>query len=232
MTPQSHSPVTLFPPIPLGVLPKNGLFQRHSSFVPATSPAMHPASGAIMRKIPPIAALVLAAALQPAWAQSPDAQSANARLGGGQSAKASDVSPAGSATYLEIALPEGAQKLDGFGERFLPIVADGRPTPIAAADLDGDDVDEIVVRGQVTGTSGALVVLRWEAAQKQFLPVDFIDDHDEKKPFLFTDNNSTVSLAKGGIEVKATRIDQSGRSASVLEKYRWDGGTLKYSEDH
>jgi hypothetical protein len=74
--------------------------------------------------------------------------------------------------------------------------------------------------------------LRWEAAQKQFLPVDFIDDRDEKKPFLFTDNNSTVSLAKGGVEVKVTRVDQSGRSAAVLEKYRWDNGTLKYSEDH
>jgi hypothetical protein len=75
-------------------------------------------------------------------------------------------------------------------------------------------------------------VFRWEPAQKQFLPVDFIDDHDDKKPFLFADNNSTISLAKGGIEVKITRVDQSGRSAVVLEKYRWDAGTLKYSEDH
>jgi hypothetical protein len=190
-----------------------------------------------MRNFLPIAALLLAAGLVPAWvppaaAQSPDTQSANARLGGGQSVKVSAVSPAEGATYLEIALPEGAQKLEGLGERFLPIVTGGRTVSIAAADLSGDSIDEIVVRGQVTGSSGALVVLRWDAAQKQFLPVDFIDDRDEKKPFLFTDNNSTVSLAKGGVEVKVTRVDQSGRSAAVLEKYRWDNGTLKYSEDH
>ncbi|HWK86789.1 MAG TPA: hypothetical protein VNQ34_04710 [Xanthobacteraceae bacterium] len=190
-----------------------------------------------MRNFLPIAALLLAAGLVPAWvppaaAQSPDTQSANARLGGGQSVKVSAVSPAEGATYLEIALPEGAQKLEGLGERFLPIVTGGRTVSIAAADLSGDSIDEIVVRGQVTGSSGALVVLRWDAAQKQFLPVDFIDDRDEKKPFLFTDNKSTVSLAKGGVEVKVTRVDQSGRSAAVLEKYRWDNGTLKYSEDH
>jgi hypothetical protein len=184
-----------------------------------------------MQKLLPIAA-VLFAALQPAAAQSPDAQSANARLGGGQSVKVSAVSPTEGAIYLEIALPEGPQKLEGLGERFLPIIAGGRPAPIAAADLSGDNIDEIVVRGQVTSGSSALVVLRWEPGQKQFMPVDFIDDRDDKKPFLFTDNSSTVSLAKGGIEVKVTRVDQSGRSAVVLEKYRWDNGTLKYSEDH
>lgn len=185
-----------------------------------------------MRKFLPLAAILFAAAMQPAWAQSADTQLANARLGGGQSVTVNAVKPPEGAAYLEIALPGGAQKLEGLGERFLPVVAGGKQTPIAAADLNGDNVDEIVVRGQVTGTSGALLVLRWDAAQKQFLPVDFIDDRDERKPFLFTDNNSTVSLAKGGIEVKVTRVDQSGRSATVLEKYRWDGDTLKYSEDH
>lgn len=185
-----------------------------------------------MRKFLPIAAILFAAAMQPAWAQSPDTQSANARLGGGQTVKVSAVKPSEGAAYVEIALPEGAQKLEGLGERFLPVVAGGRQTPLATADLNGDNIDEIVVRGQVTGTSAALIVLRWDAAQKQFLPVDFVDDRDEKKPFLFTDNSSTVSVAKGGIEVKITRVDQSGRSATVLEKYRWDGDTLKYSEDH
>jgi len=184
-----------------------------------------------MQKLLPIAALLFAA-LQPAAAQSPGAQSANARLGAGQSVRVSAVSPTEGPTYLEIALPEGAQKLEGLGERFLPIVISGRVAPIATADLSGDSIDEIIVRGQVTGSSSALVVLRWEAARKQFLPVDFIDDRDEKKPFLFTDNSSTVSLAKGGIEVKVSRVDQSGRSATVLEKYRWDNGALKYSEDH
>ncbi len=182
-----------------------------------------------MRKFLPIAAVLFAAAMPSAWAQSQDA---NVRLGGGQTVKVSAVKPPEGATYVEIALPEGAQKLEGLGDRFLPVVAGGRQTSLAAADLNGDSIDEIVVRGQVTDSAGALLVLRWDAAQKQFLPVDFINDHDEKKPFLFTDNNSTVSVAKGGIEVKVTRVDQSGRSATILEKYRWDGDTLKYSEDH
>jgi len=192
-----------------------------------------------MRKIPSIAAAFLAAAMYSAFAYPASAQVAQGqavqgkvRLGGGASADVTAGKPAEGAAYLEIALPAGPQKLDGLGDQFLPLLSGGRKTTLVTADLDGDGTDEIVVRGQVSPSASAILVFRWNAEQKQFLPVDFINDQQDKKPFLFADNNSHVSVAKGGIEIKVTRTDQSGRTAVIAEKYRWDSDSIKYTEDH
>lgn len=176
-----------------------------------------------------MAAAFLAAAAYPAFAET---ASASARLGGGKTAAVNAVKPAEGATYLEIALPTGTQKLDGLGEQFLPLRVRGRDASVVAADFDKDGVDEIVIRGQVTASDGAVIVLRWDASRNEFLPAAITNSDDNTKPFLFAANSSTVAVENSRIEVHLTRVDQSGRRAQVVERYHWDGNGLKYFEDH
>jgi hypothetical protein len=186
-------------------------------------------SGVFMRPFLSIAAVFFAAAVYPAFAQN---TSANARLGGGKTVTVNAVKPAEGAAYLEIALPSGTQKLDGLGDQFMPLKSGGREAALVAADFNKDGIDEIVVRGQVTSTESAIIVFQWNAAQSQFLPIEITNAGDNRKPFLFTDNKSSVSIENNRIEVHLTRVDRSGRSAQVVERYRWDGDGLKYFEDH
>ena len=101
-------------------------------------------------------------------------------------------------------------------------------------DLNGDGIDEIVVRGSVTSDASAVIVYRWDGDRGEYLPTDFTaDNQDEGKPFLFVDADSTVSVDRAGvIEVRATRTDQSGRTNSIIERYRWDGDGFKYAADN
>jgi hypothetical protein len=186
-------------------------------------------TGAFMRTYRLIAAVIIAAAVYPVFAQT---MSASARLPGGKSAAVNAVKPAEGAAYIEIALPSGTQKLDGLGDQFMPLRSGGKETTVVTADLNKDGIDEIVVRGQVTSTEGAILVFKWDATRNEFLPVDITNDGGDKKPFLFADNGSIVSIEKNMIEVRLTRVDQSGRKAEVTERYRWDGDGLKYFEDH
>ncbi len=181
-----------------------------------------------MPKFPFIAAALLALAL-PASAQS---MSATARLGGGKTVIVNAAKSAEGTAYIEVALPEGTQKIEGLGDRFMPLKSNGRETTLIAADINGDGVDEIIARAAITSTASALLVYQWDAEQKQFFPVLFTDSQDEDKPFLFTDQNSTVSVEKNMIVVNVTRVDQSGRSARIVERYNWDGDGIKYFEDH
>jgi hypothetical protein len=176
-----------------------------------------------------MAAAFLAAAAYPAFAET---ASASARLGGGKTAAVNAVKPAEGATYLEIALPTGTQKLDGLGEQFLPLRVRGRDTSVVAAEFDKDGSDEIVIRGLVTPSDGAVIVLRWDASRNEFLPAAITNSDENTKPFLFAANSSTVAIENDRIEVHLTRIDQSGRRAQIVERYHWDGDGLKYFEDH
>lgn len=175
------------------------------------------------------AALCFAAAVQPASAQ---ITSATARLGSGRSVNVNAVKPPEGSAYIEVALPEGPQKLEGLGEQFMPMKSGGREATLVTADLNGDGVDEIIVRAMVTSTASAILVYQWNAEQKQYFPVQITDSMDQDKPFLFADVSSAVSINKGGIEVNVTRVDQSGRRAQILERYRWDGDRIRYTEDH
>jgi hypothetical protein len=181
----------------------------------------------MMPKFPLIAAALLALAL-PASAQT----GATARIGGGKSVNVTAGKTPEGAAYIEIALPEGAQKIEGLGDRFVPLKANGREMEIVAADINGDGVDEIIARAAITSSASALLVYQWDAEQKQFFPVLFTNSENDDKPFLFTDQNSSVSVEKNVIVVNVTRVDQSGRSARIVEKYHWDGDGIKYFEDH
>lgn len=76
-------------------------------------------------------------------------------------------------------------------------------------------------------------MFRWSAEDGQYLPVPFTNDRGEDQNFLFVDAKSPVALNKNGsIEVKVERVDQSGRKATFIERYRWESGGYHYTEDH
>jgi hypothetical protein len=178
-----------------------------------------------------IATFFLLATALPAASQN---ATATARLGPGRTVTVTAVRAAGEPARLEIALPKGTQRFEGIGEQFLTIKSGGKDSVIVVADLNGDGVDEIVVRGSVTSDASAVIVYRWDGDRGEYLPTDFTaDDQDEGKPFLFVDAASTVTIDhSGAIEVSATRTDQSGRANSVVERYRWDGNGFKFAADN
>jgi hypothetical protein len=172
----------------------------------------------------------LATAL-PAASQS---ATATARLGPGQTVTITAVRTSGEPARLEIATPSGTQHFDGIGDQFLTLKSGGKDSIIVVTDLNGDGIDEIVVRGSVTADASAVIVYQWNSARREYLPLDFTaDDQGEGKPFLFVDATSTVMVDRSGmIEVSATRTDQSGRTSSVVERDRWDGTGFKYAADN
>ena len=178
-----------------------------------------------------LASFFLLATMLPAAAQS---ATATARLGQGQTVTVTALRATGEPARLEIALPKGMQRFDGIGEQFLTMKSGGKDSVIVVADLNGDGIDEIVVRGSVTADASAVIVYRWDADRGEYLPTDFTaEDEGEGKPFLFVDAASTVTVDRSGtIEVGATRTDQSGRTNSVVERYRWDGNGFKYAADN
>ncbi len=173
-----------------------------------------------------LAILFLLATALPAAAQS---ATATARLGPGQTVTVTAVRATGEPARLEIALPKGTQRFDGIGEQFLTMKSGGKDSIIVVADLNGDGIDEIVVRGSVTADASAVIVYRWDGDRGEYLPTDFTADDQ----FLFVEAASNVTVDRSGtIEVSATRTDQSGRTASIIERYRWDGNGFKYAADN
>jgi hypothetical protein len=193
-------------------------------------PASRPTGAIMPRPFVLAAALFIFAATTPVFAQN---ATATARLGGGQTATVNAVKEPDKVAYLDIALPKGPQRIDFIGDQLLPIKVSGRDSLLTVADLNGDGVDEIIVRGSISPETGSVLVFRWNAESGQFLPVIFTDDQNADKPFLFVAASSPVMLDKSGsIEIKVERVDQSGRKATILERYRWDGDGYRYAEDH
>ena len=159
--------------------------------------------------------------------------SATARMGSGQMVTVTAVRTAGQPARLEIATPSGTQHFDGIGEQFLTIKSGGKDGFIVVADMNGDGIDEIAVRGSVTSDASALIVYQWNGARREYLPLDFTgDNEDEGKPFLFVDAASSVTVNRGTIEVSTVRVDQSGRTNSFVERYRWEGNGFKFTADN
>ena len=180
--------------------------------------------------------IVLATLFFLATALSAAAQNATAtaRLGQGQTVTVTAIRAAGEPARLEIATPSGTQRFDGIGDQFLSMKSAGKDSIIVIADLNGDGIDEIMVRGSVTSDASAVIVYQWNAAKREYLPLDFTaEDQDEGKPFLFVDAASDVAIDRSGtIEVASKRTDQSGRTNSFVERYRWDGSGFKFAADN
>jgi hypothetical protein len=156
------------------------------------------------------------------------------RIGAGQAATASARLVDGEGVLLEIALPGGgAQSFPQLGEALVPI--NGRPggAGMLARDLNGDGVDEIVIRGSVPPERGAMLVFQWDRAAGEFVPVEFTDDRDRTNKFLVVDAKEPVILhGSGAIEAQFVAARPDGRRSAHVARYRWDGKGFVQSADN
>jgi hypothetical protein len=159
---------------------------------------------------------------------------ATARIGAGQAAGATARLVAGEGVLLEIALPNGiTQSFPQLGEALVPI--DGKPggAGLIARDLNGDGVDELVIRGSVPPERGAMLVFQWDRAAGEFVPVDFTDDRDRTNKFLVFDAKEPVILhGSGAIEAQFVAARPDGRRTAHVARYRWDGKGFIHTADN
>jgi hypothetical protein len=159
---------------------------------------------------------------------------ATARIGAGQAATASARAVDGEGVLLEIALPGGgSQSFPSLGEALVPI--DGRPggAGLLARDLNGDGIDEIVIRGSVPPERGAMLIFQWDRSAGEFVPVDFTDDLDRTNKFLVVDAKEPVVLHGSGIiEAQFMTVRQDGRKSSHVARFRWNGKGFTQSADN
>ncbi len=158
-----------------------------------------------------------------ATASSAQEQSVTAKLGQGKTAKATATAVAGEGVLLEIEISGGAtQTFPRLGDRLVSI-SGGSDAGLVARDLDRDGVDEIILRGAVPQRS-AMVVLRWDEAAGEFVPVDFTDDRDRTSKFMIADPELPVRISPSGeIEAEFETTRQDGRKSHHVAKYKWDG---------
>jgi len=182
-----------------------------------------------------VAAILIALGLLAGSGREASAQDARAtaRIGAGQTATASAKPVDGEGVLLEIALPGGgSQSFPGLGEALVAI--DGKPggAGLLARDLDGDGVDEIIIRGSVPPERGAMLVFRWDAAAGEFVPVEFTDDRDRTNKFLVVDGKEPVILDGDAIEAQFVTPRPDGRPSSHVARYRWTGKGFSQSGDN
>jgi hypothetical protein len=99
---------------------------------------------------------------------------------------------------LSIHLPAGnTQKIR---DEFVPFEMDGSPAAIAILDLDGDGVEEFVVRAMIPPQSGGLYVFRYSVKEKKFVPM--VTGKEADDTFLSVDAVAPVRIDREG-HVKA-----------------------------
>lgn len=187
------------------------------------------------RLLTPFAALAAVSGLVAALPQAASSQSAaaSARIGAGQVVHARAAPTPGEGVLLEFLLPNGqSQSFPQLGEQLVPI--DGRSGPgLVARDLNGDGIDEVVIRGFVPPERGAVLVFRWERTVGEFVPVNFTDDRDRTNPFAVVDPREPVILhGDGTIEVQFITTRQDGRRSSHVARYKWNGQEFSQSSDN
>lgn len=162
--------------------------------------------------------LLLSLATLPAAAQS---ASATARIGAGQTVQARAASSDAEGVVLEFLLPDGrSQSFPQLGRALVPL--DGRGgSALVARDINGDGVDEVILRGSVPPDRGAMLAFRWSPSQGEFVPVTFTDDRDRSNPFAVVDAKEPIIFHGGGvIEVQFETTRQDGRKSNHVARYR------------
>lgn len=156
-----------------------------------------------------------------------------ARVGTGQTVEARATPTPGQGVLLEFLLPDGrSQSFPQLGESLVPI--DGRSgSGLVARDLNGDGLDEIVIRGSVPPERGAMLVFRWDKATGEFVPINFTDDSDQTTPYAVVDAREPIVLHPSGtIEVHFETTRQNGRKSYHVARFRWNGQGFTQSADN
>ncbi len=156
-----------------------------------------------------------------------------ARIGAGQTVSVKAAPVDGEGVLLEFALPNGqAQSFPQLGEAMVPI--DGTPAGrgLLARDLNGDGVDEVLIRSSVPPDRGAMLVFRWDRTTGEYVPIEFTDDRDRTTKYLVVDPKEPVVLNGNGIEVQFVTTRPDGRKSSHVARYRWNGQAFTQSTDN
>jgi hypothetical protein len=159
---------------------------------------------------------------------------ASARIGAGQTAQATAAISPGEGVLLEIALPDGrAQSFPQLGVELVALSGKHGERGLIARDLNGDGTDEILIRGLVPPSRGALLVFRWDRAAGEFVPVSFTNDREQTTRYLVVDAALPVLIdEKGGIEAHYETTRQDGRKSSHVARYRWTDKGYSQSADN
>ena len=157
--------------------------------------------------------------------------SATARIGAGQTVQVRAAAGT-DGVLLEFLLPDGrSQSFPQLGEALVPL--DGRGgAALVARDLNGDGVDEVILRGSVPPDRGAMLAFRWSPSAGEFVPLTFTDDRDRTNPFAVVDATEPVILQPGAIEVQFTTTRPDGRRSNHVARYRWNGQGFTQSSDN
>lgn len=157
-----------------------------------------------------------------------------ARIGAGQSAQATATVAPNDGVLLEILLPGGGmQSFPQLGLELVPLSGKAGSPALLARDLDGDGVDEIVIRGSVPPDRGAVLVFRWDRTAGEFVPVEFTNDRDETTKYLVVDLAGPVLIDETGmIEAQYEATRQDGRKSWHVARYRWTGRGYSQSADN
>ena len=175
----------------------------------------------VMRRLVALSltAAFLAVTIAPSTAQSTNV---SARIGAGQTARITAAPVSGEGVLLEIALPSGrSQSFPQLGTDLVAI--DGKPggAGLLVRDLNGDGVDEILIRGAVPPERGALLVFRWDRTSGEFVPIEFTNDRDQTTRYLIVDASLPVEIdANGNIEAHYESVRQDGRKSSHVARFR------------
>ena len=153
---------------------------------------------------------------------------ATARLGPGQSVTVTAAKATGDSASLEIALPKGAQRFDGIGEQFLSLKSGGRDSTLVVADLNGDGIDEIVVRGSVPPTPARLSSISGTPSAANIFPVDFTERSGRGKTIPVRRCRAARSRRQRRDRVRSTRVDQSGRTLH-RGALQWNGEGFQFT---
>ncbi len=174
--------------------------------------------------------LIAALGALPAAAQT---ASATARIGAGQTVQVRASATGAEGVLLEFLLPDGrSQSFPQLGQTLVAL--DGRPggAGLVARDLNGDGVDEVILRGSVPPDRGAMLAFRWSPSAGEFVPITFTDDRDRTNPFAVVDPKEPVVFHPGAIEVQFETIRPDGRKSNHVARYRWDGKGFTQSADN
>ncbi len=151
-------------------------------------------------------------------------ESVVAKIGQGRTAKITFSVTPDQGVMLEIELPhKGASDVMPLGgERLISISGTNDPG-FMVRDLDRDGIDEIILRAAAPQRS-ALVILRYDTAVDNFVPVDFTDDRDRTNKFMIADAILPVRISSSGeIEAEIETTRQDGRKSHHVTRYKWDG---------
>lgn len=159
--------------------------------------------------------------------------SATARVGAGQTAQATAAPVPGDGVLLEIALPGGrSQRFPQLGMELVPLSGKTGDQALVARDLNGDGVDELIIRGSVP-PRGALLVFRWDRTMGEFVPVEFTDDRDQTTKYLVVDFRLPVLIGEPGmIEAHYESARPDGRVSGYVARYRWTEEGFSLSPDN